>query len=393
MIVNAPHTSTEQKQFLGYWWSKAKGKEGIKYSGGKTVNDIITPLFDPKDLDNSTKINTAIKRNFIGETIKLLPEYCQYAKLTDMLDFSRTDFNKAISPNPKQWTEEKMQSITNAGYEIKKLGEVVNIIRGVTYHKNQEVMTPTSKIILTADNITLEGTFELKKQIFLNDSLELDDEKRLMADDIFICFSSGSKKHVGKIAYIKHNTEYYAGGFMGILRNKNTNSSSKYLFELLNIDTYKNMIRNIGTGSNINNLSSRLEEIKIPLPPLEVQQQIIDECAVVEQETDQAHQTIAAAKQRIEELVSSVEKTSRLNQVVDRISDTVNPKGENGFVHCVGLENIESQTGVLLGNIQSDFSMIQSNKNVFRKGDILYGKLRPYLNKVHLANIDGNLFD
>ena len=43
----------------------------------------------------------------------------------------------------------------------------------------------------------------------------------------------------------------------------------------------------------------------------------------------------------------------------------------------------------MLGDTQSDFSKIKSNKNVFRSGDILYGKLRPNLNKVHLANIDG----
>ena len=158
----------------------------------KRFNDIITPLFNPKDIDDNTKINTAIKHNFIGETINPLPEYCQYAKLTDILDFSRTDFNKAISLNPKQ------QIDINTDYEMKKLGEVVNIIRGVTYDKNEEAMTPTSKIILTADNITLDRTFTLKKQIFLDDSVELDDEKRLIATDIFICFSSGSEKHVGK---------------------------------------------------------------------------------------------------------------------------------------------------------------------------------------------------
>ncbi len=135
--------------------------------------------------------------------------------------------------------------------------------------------------------------------------------------------------------------------------------------------------------------SEELPEIKIPLPPIEVQQSIVDQCEAVNQETDQARQNIIASKQKIEELVSSVEKTSRLNQVVDRISDIVNPKEENGVVHYVGLENIESQTGVLLRDPQSDFSMIKSNKNVFRRGDILYGKLRPNLNKVHLANIDG----
>ena len=133
----------------------------------------------------------------------------------------------------------------------------------------------------------------------------------------------------------------------------------------------------------------RYLKIKIPLPPLEVQQRIVDECDAVDQGTDQARQSITAAKQQIETLVSSVEKTSTLNQVVDRISAIVDPKEKNGSVHYIGLENIESQTGVLLGDAQSDFSMLKSNKNVFRKGDILYGKLRPNLNKVHLAQVDG----
>ena len=101
LIVNAPSTNKEQKQFLGYEWSGAKGREGIKYNGGDTVNDIITSLFDPNNLDNSQKINTAIKNNFSGKTTDPLPEYCSYAKLTDMLDFSRKDFNKAISLKPK----------------------------------------------------------------------------------------------------------------------------------------------------------------------------------------------------------------------------------------------------------------------------------------------------
>ena len=320
LIVNAPSTSKERKQFLGYGWSNAKRREGIKYQGGETVNDIITPLFDPNDLENDTKINTAIKRNFISETTDQLPEYCHYAKLTDMLNFSRIDFSKTINLNPQQRIEKMIQSIANAGYEMKKLGEVVNIIRGVNYDKNEEITTPTSNIILTADNITLEGTFVIKKQIFLNDSVELDDEKRLMAGDIFICFSSGSKKHVGKTAYIKRNTGYYAGGFMGILRNKDINSlSSKYVFELLNIDIYKNVIRNTSTGSNIQNLSSALEEIKIPLPQPEVQKQIVSECDIVDKETDQALQIITMAEQQVEAKVQSVINAGHEIQKIDRI--------------------------------------------------------------------------
>ena len=51
------------------------------------------------------------------------------------------------------------------------------------------------------------------------------------------------------------------------------------------------------------------------------------------------------------------------------------------------LEDIESGTGNLLQK-KKDAS-VQSNKNRFKKGDVLYSKLRPYLNKVIVADEDG----
>lgn len=53
----------------------------------------------------------------------------------------------------------------------------------------------------------------------------------------------------------------------------------------------------------------------------------------------------------------------------------------------IGLEHIEKGTGKLLDYVAEED--ITTVKNSFEKGDILYGKLRPYLNKVHLAQKDG----
>ncbi|MYK25291.1 hypothetical protein F4054_23865, partial [Candidatus Poribacteria bacterium] len=164
----------------------------------------------------------------------------------------------------------------------------------------------------------------------------------------------------------------------------------EYIFAFHKTTDYWKQVDALTTTLAQPNLNAEsMKEIKIPLPPSEIQQQIVNECDIVDQETDQARQAITAAEQKIEELVSSVEKTSTLNQVVNKISDIVNPQEENGTVCYIGLENIESQTGVLSGDTQSDFSTIKSNKNAFRRGDILYGKLRPNLNKVVLANVDG----
>jgi len=53
----------------------------------------------------------------------------------------------------------------------------------------------------------------------------------------------------------------------------------------------------------------------------------------------------------------------------------------------VGLEHIEKETGRLTSSVKID--EIKTVKNKFESGQILYGKLRPYFNKVHLTNQSG----
>ena len=53
----------------------------------------------------------------------------------------------------------------------------------------------------------------------------------------------------------------------------------------------------------------------------------------------------------------------------------------------VGMEHIEQGTGTLIGTISSDD--VLSNTFAFNKGDVLYGRLRPYLKKVIVADFDG----
>jgi type I restriction enzyme S subunit len=53
----------------------------------------------------------------------------------------------------------------------------------------------------------------------------------------------------------------------------------------------------------------------------------------------------------------------------------------------VGMEHVEAQTMKLLG--QGQASDLRSSSVRFSKGDVLYGKMRPYLNKVWLAEFDG----
>ena len=62
------------------------------------------------------------------------------------------------------------------------------------------------------------------------------------------------------------------------------------------------------------------------------------------------------------------------------------PTGNGTFV---GLEHVESGTGRRVGSQQIDLARLTGRKAHFRTGDIVYGYLRPYLNKVWVAEFDG----
>ena len=326
LIVKSPSKSSEMKEFLGYEWSSAKGNEGIKYLGNATVEDlpeddedegvealesedkrvltnllnfqqINTPLYDPQEVNNEEKINYWISQNFEGNTITIpddLQPFLSKAKLTEMLDFERTTFGKTMTLSPKK------KIVVESKWPLIKLNDAAKLVRGVTYSKADQVTSRTNQIILTADNITLSGKFEINKEVFLSNDYKIPENKKLKKGDVFICLSSGSMDHLGKVAYIKEDTNYGAGGFMGILRANNI-IKSYFLYELLN-DVVRQQIRNTGFGTNINNLSSTIGDVKIPLPPKEIQQKIVDECLKIDKEAEKAETVISTAQQTIETL-------------------------------------------------------------------------------------------
>jgi len=75
-----------------------------------------------------------------------------------------------------------------------------------------------------------------------------------------------------------------------------------------------------------------------------------------------------------------------LGEITEPSKEKVNPQGIQRTPY-IGLEHIERNTGRLLIFGYSD--EVRSTKAVFQRGDLLYGKLRPYLNKVHIADFDG----
>lgn len=76
-----------------------------------------------------------------------------------------------------------------------------------------------------------------------------------------------------------------------------------------------------------------------------------------------------------------------LGELITNKAKKYNPKVEQNNYPCIELEHIESDTGRLVGCTYS--SEQESIKNIFEIGDVLYGKLRPYLNKYYFARFNG----
>ncbi|CAN7580401.1 restriction endonuclease subunit S [Mesorhizobium sp. LjNodule214] len=88
--------------------------------------------------------------------------------------------------------------------------------------------------------------------------------------------------------------------------------------------------------------------------------------------------------------VAGRKPTVPLGEVLNFRNDIVHPRDmPRGRVTFVGLEHIEPHTGMRIGAEEIELSEMTGRRARFQKGDIVYGYLRPYLNKVWIAEFDG----
>jgi type I restriction enzyme S subunit len=80
-------------------------------------------------------------------------------------------------------------------------------------------------------------------------------------------------------------------------------------------------------------------------------------------------------------------EVKKLGEVASNKSGKYNPINATDSIKCIELEHLATETGQLLG--YTDGSKSGSIKNVFNEGDVLFGKLRPYLKKYLQAPFDG----
>ncbi|WP_291120167.1 restriction endonuclease subunit S [Empedobacter sp. UBA7248] len=158
-------------------------------------------------------------------------------------------------------------------WESKKLGEIGEIVNGLTYSPN---------------DIAENGVLVLRSSNVQNRSLAFEDNVYVRTDiynpvqesDILICVRNGSKNLIGKNALINKENEGIAfGAFMSIYRSV----FNKFLFHWFDTREYKEVVHK-NLGATINSINgSDLKLFKVPFPSVEEQQKIASFLSLIDE--------------------------------------------------------------------------------------------------------------
>lgn len=372
ILVKSPNDNKEQKQFLGYEWSNAKGNEGIKYITDADSNHK-TPLYDPKNRDNNEKINYAISQNFLQKPIKELPEHCMYASLTDILDFSRKDFDKSFSLTPKNMkpipTKWELIKLEDAFLEIKN-GKSVTQTDNVGKYKVSRIETIA---LGTVNSNAIKWTNANVKE---NDFLKKGD----------ILFSHiNSIPHIAKTAIFNLDEQIVHGINLLKFRPNENKVLPLYVAEIFKLDMFTNEIR-AQAQKAINQASvniSYLKEIKIPLPPKDIQQKIVNECEKIDTESREAKQEIEESRKKIEEQIMNLYQQKFEQKKLSEVS-IINPSKKEisdvdltTLVSFVEMSSV-SDKGFIAEKVDRPLNELKKGSyTYFAENDIIMAKITP----------------
>lgn len=309
LILKAPTDGKEQKKFLGYDWSAAKGGEGIQLIKDAKGRHF-TPLYDETERNNAEKINYCIASNFTGELTSIpqcLEPYLSQSRLIDMLDFSRVAFEKQIALKAK-----KSVWVTSARYPMETLGSLCDMLR-----RGKSAKYGTSKIqIIKSGQARGHFEFNFSEKHFVEEGFELD-ERQLQKGDLLV--NSTGKGTAGRVTYFGLPGKYVVDSHISILRPSKRLNSKFGLYSLARIGFKALESLADGSSGQIELTLETISEIQIPLPPLTIQEKVVAECTVVDAEVQAAQVQIEKTRRAMQHTISTVLEQRHVTKTLEEI--------------------------------------------------------------------------
>lgn len=302
LIIKSPSDIKEQKKFLGYEWSNRKGDEGLK----ELHEPYLSPLFERGNPQNETKLNTLICKAFL-KTLSDIPKdlqgYARKARLIDMMDFEKVEFNKAISLNPSNSMQSEMSNpFANSKYELVRLVEIENI-------KIQKGQNITQKLAKIGNIKVVAGG---KDYAYFHNDFNRNENTITI---------SASGANAGYVNFWKE--KIFASDCTTI--NLPNLKVIQFIYYVLKCN--QKYIMSLARGAAQPHVYPKdIENIKIPLPPLEIQKQIVAECEKVEEQYNTLSLSIKEYQNLIKAMLQKCgiiedNQEYELNSILDKINN------------------------------------------------------------------------
>lgn len=216
----------------------------------------------------------------------------------------------------------------------------------------------------------------------------------------------------------KRDDSLLFGGYHVVILHSLLNQDNRFYAYLFKSDEWRKQIRENASGVKVFSITQKnIMNASIICPPFEVQQQIADfldsKCSEIDTLIENLRARMESAKEykkaAITEAVtkgldkdakmkdSGVEwigeipegwKVVRFKRIASIKSNLVQPDKYMKYPQ-IAPDNIEKDTGRLLSHQTVEESGIISGNHLFYRGQILYSKIRPNLNKLTIAPFDG----
>ena len=292
VIITAPADNKAQKEFLGYDWSNRKGNEGIQ---------IITPggkMYDDADRAAEGTLANAIKRSFSGLAPSFSEEQLVFGALVEtknMMDFSRVSFNKAIR------TSVNKRIIIESKYPLKSIDELQTLLK----RGKSPIYGDSSIQVIKSGQARGYRDFDFSMKYYLAQDAELD-ERKLQKGDILI--NSTGVGTAGRVTLFDLDGDYVVDSHITIFRPNELILSTFALLVLSSVVGFKTLEKMAdGSSGQIELSIETIKRIKIPVPPIPVQQKVVDECAKIDEEYNTTRMSIETYRQKIADLFAELD--------------------------------------------------------------------------------------
>lgn len=340
LVVTAPSDNAEQETFLGYSWSNRKGDEGIKIKSS-TPQNACGLLYNVYDEENS--IARFVKDTFLGiyrssvvvEPVETtISKYISVNALKDMIDFSRTSFDKAIKCNAKiENGELKIES----KWPLVKLGEVCDIKIGGTPSRNNAEYFGGENLWVSISEMNGQVIYDTKEKI-TDKGVKNSNVKLIPKGTTLLSF----KLSIGKTA-VAGKDLYTNEAIAALIPFDLKKLSNDFLFQYFNGNVLDaSSVGKKAFGKSLNSAYLKTE-MQIPLPPLDVQKSIVAECEQVDSEYQNAQNDIADCKAKITKIIANETGVNKkLKDICDMkagkfvSADDISPVQKEGMYPCFG---------------------------------------------------------